>query len=79
MSVVSVADPVPASLTTKSYVDSAVAYVSAKIPNSYTKTETDNLLNAKASSDDVRFNTVATSQPEGSPPEGQVFIWVSTN
>ena len=25
--------------------------------------------------DDVRFNTVSTTQPSGTPPTGQVFIW----
>lgn len=66
-------------LATKGYVDSAVDYVAAEIPDSYTKSEADTLLNAKAASDDARFNTVATSQPSGTPPVGQAFIWLSAN
>lgn len=34
-------------------------------------------LENKADVDDVRFNTVSTTQPNGTPPEGQVFIWFS--
>lgn len=66
-------------LATKGYVDSAVDYVTDQIPDAYTKKETDDLLDSKASSDDVRFNTVPTSQPSGTPPSGQAFIWVSAN
>lgn len=29
----------------------------------------------KADVDDVRFDTIPTSQPAGTPPAGQVFIW----
>lgn len=29
----------------------------------------------KADVNDVRFNTIPTSQPAGTPPAGQVFIW----
>lgn len=32
-------------------------------------------LSTKADSDDVRFNTISTTQPDGVPPAGQVFIW----
>ena len=32
-------------------------------------------LSAKADSDDVRFNTISTTAPTGTPPAGQVFIW----
>ncbi len=32
-------------------------------------------LTTKADADDVRFNTIPTSQPAGTPPAGQVFIW----
>lgn len=28
-----------------------------------------------ASGDDVRFNTIPTTKPSGTPPAGQVFIW----
>ena len=28
-----------------------------------------------AAGDDVRFNTVSTTQPSGTPPTGQAFIW----
>ena len=28
-----------------------------------------------AAGDDVRFNTVSTTQPSGTPPSGSVFIW----
>jgi len=28
-----------------------------------------------AAGDDVRFNTVSTTQPSGTPPSGTVFIW----
>lgn len=28
-----------------------------------------------ASGDDVRFNTIPTTKPSGTPPSGQVFIW----
>lgn len=28
-----------------------------------------------ASGDDVRFNTITTTKPSGTPPSGQVFIW----
>ena len=28
-----------------------------------------------AAGNDVRFNTVTTSQPSGTPPSGQVFMW----
>ena len=28
-----------------------------------------------AAGDDVRFNTVSTTQPSGTPPSGIVFIW----
>ena len=34
-----------------------------------------NALDTKANADDVRFNTIATVQPSGTPPAGQVFIW----
>lgn len=34
-----------------------------------------NALDTKANADDVRFNTIATAQPSGTPPAGQVFIW----
>ena len=34
-------------------------------------------LDDKADKDDIRFNTVSTSQPVGTPPTGQVFIWFS--
>ncbi len=29
----------------------------------------------KADVDDVRFDTIPTAQPSGTPPTGQVFIW----
>ncbi len=32
-------------------------------------------LDAKADADDVRFDTISTTQPSGTPPAGQVFIW----
>jgi hypothetical protein len=32
-------------------------------------------LDAKADVNDTRFNTIPTSQPMGTPPAGQVFIW----
>lgn len=32
-------------------------------------------LDAKADVNDARFNTIPTSQPMGTPPAGQVFIW----
>ena len=44
-------------------------------PDVYTKTQVDELLDTKASQDDVRFNTVPTTEPTGNPPEGQVYIW----
>ena len=28
-----------------------------------------------AAGNDVRFNTIPTTQPSGTPPSGQVFIW----
>ena len=50
------------------------AYIQNK-PDVYTKTQVDELLDTKASQDDVRFNTVPTVEPTGNPPEGQVYIW----
>lgn len=32
-------------------------------------------LATKAASDDIRFNTIPTTRPSGTPPSGQVFIW----
>lgn len=32
-------------------------------------------LDTKADTDDVRFNTISTTAPTGTPPAGQVFIW----
>ena len=32
-------------------------------------------LATKADADDVRFNTISTTQPIGTPPAGQVYIW----
>ena len=34
-----------------------------------------NALGQKADVDDVRFNTIPTTQPSGTPPAGHVFIW----
>lgn len=34
-----------------------------------------NALKSKADVNDIRFNTIPTSQPTGAPPTGQVFIW----
>lgn len=31
--------------------------------------------NTVAAGDDVRFNTIATAQPNGTPPSGSVFVW----
>ncbi len=28
-----------------------------------------------AAGNDVRFDTISTSRPEGTPPEGSVFVW----
>ena len=35
----------------------------------------ENQIDGKAPIDDVRFNTVSTTQPSGTPPTGSVFIW----
>ena len=32
--------------------------------------------NTVAAGNDVRFNTIPASRPTGTPPAGQVFIWV---
>ena len=37
--------------------------------------EINNSLGQKADVDDVRFNTIPTTQPSGTPPAGHVFIW----
>lgn len=64
-------------LATKGYVDSAVQYVTGVVPDSYTKSETDNLLASKA---DVSVaDTIATTRPSGTPAAGRAFIWVSEN
>jgi hypothetical protein len=49
-------------------------YIANK-PDIYTKTQLDTKLDTKADADDVRFSTVPTTEPSGTPPEGQVFIW----
>lgn len=54
------------------------AEVDALVTNqvdAYTKAEVDTLLNNKANTNDVRFTTIPTSAPSGTPPSGQVFIW----
>lgn len=56
---------------TKAEVDALVA----NQVDAYTKTEVDNLLNNKADTTDVRFTTIPTTAPSGTPPSGQVFIW----
>lgn len=37
--------------------------------------EINNSLGQKADVNDVRFNTIPTTQPQGTPPAGHVFIW----
>ena len=34
-----------------------------------------NAIETRAPADDVRFNTISTTRPTGTPPAGQVFIW----
>lgn len=50
------------------------AYIQNK-PDVYTKSQVDDLMDTKADQDDVRFNTVPTTEPIGNPPDGQVYIW----
>ena len=56
---------------TKAQVDALVA----NQVDAYTKSEVDSLLGNKADTTDVRFTTIPTSAPSGTPPSGQVFIW----
>ena len=55
---------------TKAQVDALVA----NQVDSYTKAEVDSLLGNKADINDVRFQTIPTSAPSGTPPSGQVYI-----
>lgn len=52
----------------------AADYIQNK-PDIYTKAEVDVALDTKADSDDIRFSTVPSTEPSGTPPSGQVFIW----
>lgn len=59
------------------YIDNKVLEISDSVTdNQYPSARAvNNALSTKADVNDVRFNTVPTSQPVGTPPAGQVFIW----
>ncbi len=44
-------------------------------PDVYTKNQVDDLLDSKANVNDIRFSTIPSAEPSGTPPEGQVYIW----
>ncbi len=54
--------------------ESAADFIKNK-PDVMIRDEVETALTTKADVDDVRFTTVPSTEPEGNPPEGQVFIW----
>lgn len=54
--------------------ETAVDFINNK-PDVMTRNEINESLETKADADDVRFSTIPSSMPSGTPPEGQVFIW----
>lgn len=44
-------------------------------PDIISREELNTELEKKADADDVRFDTIPTEEPQGTPPAGQVFIW----
>lgn len=59
------------------YVANKVSQISASATDSQypSAAAVRSALDAKADTDDVRFNTISTTVPTGTPPAGQVFIW----
>ena len=59
------------------YVANKVSQISASATDSQypSAAAVRSALATKADTDDVRFNTISTTAPTGTPPAGQVFIW----
>lgn len=59
------------------YVENKVSQISASATDSQypSAAAVRSALDTKADTDDVRFNTISTTAPTGTPPAGQVFIW----
>ena len=59
------------------YVANKVSQISASVTDSQypSAAAVRSALDTKADTDDVRFNTISTTAPTGTPPAGQVFIW----
>lgn len=59
------------------YVANKVSQISASATDSQypSAAAVRSALDTKADTDDVRFNTISTTVPTGTPPAGQVFIW----
>lgn len=59
------------------YVANKVSQISASATDSQypSAAAVRSALDTKADTDDVRFNTISTTAPTGTPPAGQVFIW----